>query len=81
MSDRAFSALLWSGAVLLVVLALVFTIVDCSEQRECRDNGGRVEHYNYRTVMMPMSCGSNCTMIVPVETSDWRCVMPERPQP
>lgn len=56
---------------LLVVVSAA--AVDCKSQRRCRDEGGEVERYNYRTVWV--SCGDFCTM--PQEISDWRCVMPD----
>lgn len=63
------------GASIIVVAALILLGVrDCNKQNECETNGGRVERYNYRTIFVTHSCGSNCFFTTPVEVSDWRCV-------
>lgn len=58
----------------LVGFMIVVVVRACSERSRCVSSGGRVEHYNFRTILMPTSCGDNCTFLMPVETSDWRCV-------
>lgn len=60
------------GFVFIVLIALAF--LERCNQRSCEARGGRVEHYNHRTIMITQSCGNGCWMTVPVETSDWRCV-------
>lgn len=58
------------GSVLMIMLG----VQDCHAQSDCEQRGGSVEHYNFRTIYVPISCGSGCTMVVPQEVSDWRCV-------
>lgn len=61
----------------MFALALIaFVVVDCREREACEQVGGEVEEYNQHTVLMPVPCGSGCTVMVPEEVSDWRCVDP-----
>ena len=74
----------WAVGAVFVGLVATFVglaIRECGDQRRCESAGGRVERYNERTILVPMSCGSGCTMLVPEQVSDWRCVgaMPESP--
>lgn len=65
------------GAVITIVALIVCAIVgvvDCRQQRDCEARGGRVERYNYRTIYVTQSCGKGCTMLVPHQVSDWRCI-------
>jgi hypothetical protein len=64
-----------------ITLIVVFTAIafllawkEHSKQEECRDRGGYVERFNYRTIFIAESCGSGCTVMVPHQVSDWRCV-------
>lgn len=69
-------------AVVLLIVGIVATLVrDCSDQRRCERAGGRVEQYNCSTILVPVSCGSGCTLMVPTQSCDWRCVgaSPETP--
>lgn len=77
MRDRTEQILASIGGALFLIGILVILIIlawkEHSEQEECRDRGGYVERYNFRTIYVPQSCGSNCTIMVPQEVSDWRC--------
>lgn len=73
-----FDRLMVAGIVLFLigVLALaIFSYVDRrSDKRACEDRGGTYEKYNCQTDMVPMNCGSGCTMLVPEEDCDYRCM-------
>lgn len=62
------------GVMGLTAIAIAFGIRDCTAQSRCESLGGRVEKYDCQTVWTTVSCGSDCTMILPVETCKWRCV-------
>lgn len=76
--ERLLDALLLYGIptlVMLAVLVLVALVIqDCTEKSDCRRKGGEIEEYNQHTVLVPISCGSGCTIMVPEEVSDWRCI-------
>lgn len=80
MRDRTIHALIIGGTAAVFLALTAAVMIDCSDQRECR-RAGAVERYNYRTVLIPTSCGSGCTVLVPTETSEWRCVMPAERAP
>jgi hypothetical protein len=63
-------AILAAGMASLVV-ALV---MDIRSQGRCESVGGRVERYNFHTILLPVVCGSGCTIMMPTEVSDWRCI-------
>lgn len=60
--------------LLIIAAVLGGTVVlgvrECNRKQRCEDNGGKVENYNCRWVMM--SCGDGC--FYPVEACDWRCL-------
>ena len=71
----------WSRSILpflavaaIVTLVIYFCIKEHDARVACEDSGGTYESYNCQTVYVPMSCGRNCTMIVPIESCDHRCV-------
>lgn len=65
---------------LLVGLAYALYVAHAREAR-CEAAGGHEESYNCSTIIMPISCGKGCTMLVPMESCDHRCVgaRPEAP--
>lgn len=71
--DTVYAVLLAVAGVAAVVF-IAFGIRDCSAQSRCESLGGRVEKYDCQTVWTTVSCGSDCTMTLPVETCKWRCV-------
>lgn len=73
-SEDRWLLVIYVACVVALVGLLIWGINDCNERRRCEDSGGRVEEYNCHTVMMPMSCGKGCTMLVPTTSCDWRCV-------
>jgi hypothetical protein len=56
------------------VLMLFLGVQECGDKRRCTTNAGRIEEYNCHTVYVTTYCGSGCTMLVPTEVCDWRCV-------
>ena len=66
---------LWVGAGLVfIVIAIAYSVQSCQAENNCREAGGTVERYNFRTIWAMQSCGSGCTYMQPIQTSDWRCV-------
>lgn len=61
-------------AIGVIAVLIILGVHDCRQQQRCEAGGGTVERYNFRTVLIPIDCGSGCTMLVPTEVSDWRCV-------
>lgn len=66
--------ILFPVAVAGLLATIAVCVDDCNEQERCEQRGGNVEHYNFRTILVATSCGSNCVMMIPEEVSDWRCV-------
>ncbi len=70
----------WYGAIIGFVFVAFFIVVfaclasECKAREACESKGGTVERFNFRTVYHSQSCGENCTIFVPQEISDWRCV-------
>lgn len=60
--------------VLIICFGCCMSIRQSQAQERCVEEGGHVERYNYRTVFIQHSCGSNCFYLMPVEMHDWRCV-------
>ena len=58
----------------LLVLCILAGIRDCRWERHCEAGGGHVEKYDCSTTYVPMSCGSNCTYLSPVENCSYKCV-------
>lgn len=74
--DKLLTALAVATILLIVAgagLGIWGMIQQDREQDACRDSGGYVERYNYRTIYVRQSCGSNCSYLMPIEVSDWRC--------
>jgi hypothetical protein len=71
--DTAYATLLVIAGVAIIGF-IVYGIRDCSAQQRCEDLGGHVEKYGCHTVWVTTSCGSNCTITMPTESCDWRCV-------
>ena len=71
------------GFIAALVVAMV---IACLHQREfddkCTSAGGFTRDTNCHTTYVPMSCGSDCTIITPIENCDHVCVSsrPEIPR-
>ncbi len=48
----------------VMAIAMVLLVRDCKRREACEERGGRVERYNHRTIYVPTSCGSGCTIMV-----------------
>lgn len=71
--DRLISIIMWSICVALVIAVIAWAVVDCSAQSKCRDDGGRVDEYDCRTVVTCHHSGKTTTCY-PTRTCNWRCV-------
>jgi hypothetical protein len=81
-TEHAMAAAVTALIAIAFLVAIVLMVRDCSRQEDCTDKGGRIERYNHRTMWVAQSCGKNCTVMVPHQVSDWRCVdMPAEVQP
>ncbi len=72
--SEVFGVICALAIIVLVAVAIVFGVRDCQAQQRCEHLGGRVERYDCHEELIPMDCGSGCTMLVPVESCRWRCV-------
>lgn len=73
-TDRWVEVISGLGVIALVIIMLAMSLRECDAKTKCRDNGGDVVHVNCRTVLVPYDCGKRCTIMVPHEECDWKCV-------
>jgi hypothetical protein len=65
--------------VVVAIVLIVGAVMHHNAKVACEDQGGRYVAYDCETTWVLSSCGSDCTMLVPVESCEYRCELAENP--